>query len=153
MREGGVDVPVRAKMSCFPLLLPRRATARRAGAHWRPNGNCAEGLSGGAAHPLPSRRRPLAGRRALHRRGQSARPPLALRRSPIRRRRLQGLYYKAHLIFDAVDELARLPLIVETVRSLLQSDEVLLWDASVPIKPPGGPMFPLHQGACCAPNP
>jgi hypothetical protein len=63
------------------------------------------------------------------------------------------LYYKAHLIFDAVDELARLPSIVETVRGLLQSDDVLLWDASVPIKPPGGPMFPLHQGACCAPNP
>lgn len=57
------------------------------------------------------------------------------------------LYYKAHLIFDAVDELARMPSIVETARSLLQSDDLLLWDASVPIKPPGGPMFPLHQDA------
>ena len=55
------------------------------------------------------------------------------------------LYYKAHLIFDAVDELARMPSIVETVRRLLQSDNILLWDASVPIKPPGGPMVPLHQ--------
>ena len=38
-----------------------------------------------------------------------------------------------------------MPSIVETVRRLLQSDNILLWDASVPIKPPGGPMFPLHQ--------
>ena len=141
---------------CFPPYSPA-PTARRAGARWRPNGNCAEGLSGmalrtrflrdGALWPVDVLSTGAA--RALGRRLLSD----ARRSGGGAFKANDHLYYKAHLIFDAVDELARLPLIVETVRSLLQSDEVLLWDASVPIKPPGGPMFPLHQGACCAPNP
>jgi len=63
-----------------------------------------------------------------------------------------ALYYKAHLIFDVVDELARMSTIVDHVKQVLESEDILLWDASIPIKPPSGKgdqglNFPLHQDA------
>ena len=46
------------------------------------------------------------------------------------------LYYKAHLIFPVVDTLARHPAVVSAVQRALGSDDILLWDASIPLKPP-----------------
>ena len=50
------------------------------------------------------------------------------------------MYYKAHLIFSAVDRLARHPAVVRAAQQALGTDEdLLLWDASVPWKPPAEP--------------
>ena len=50
------------------------------------------------------------------------------------------MYYKAHLIFSAVDRLARHPAVVRAAQRALGTDEdLLLWDASVPWKPPAEP--------------
>ena len=65
------------------------------------------------------------------------------------------LYYKAHLMFSAVDALARHPTIIHAAQSALATDDLLLWDSSVPLKPPtcdasdadGGGHFPWHQDA------
>ena len=65
------------------------------------------------------------------------------------------LYYKAHLIFSVVDTLARHPAVVSAVQRALGSEDVLLWDASIPLKPPtssdadadanASTFFPWHQ--------
>jgi hypothetical protein len=64
------------------------------------------------------------------------------------------LYYKAHLIFSVVDTLARHPAVVSAVQQALGSEDVLLWDASIPLKPPtssdagankNSSFFPWHQ--------
>jgi ectoine hydroxylase-related dioxygenase (phytanoyl-CoA dioxygenase family) len=62
------------------------------------------------------------------------------------------LYYKAHLIFGAVDALARHPAIVQAAQRALGTRDLLLWDASIPLKPsaasaaePAGQHFPWHQ--------
>ena len=50
------------------------------------------------------------------------------------------MYYKAHLIFSAVDRLARHPAVVRAAqRALGTNEDLLLWDASVPWKPPAEP--------------
>ena len=45
------------------------------------------------------------------------------------------LYYKSHLVFGVVDELARHPAIVAAAQDALGSRDLLLWDSSVPLKP------------------
>ena len=62
------------------------------------------------------------------------------------------LYYKAHLMFSAVDSLSRHPTIIKAAQEALGSKDVLLWDSSVPWKPPasdgmdaGSGFFPWHQ--------
>jgi len=58
------------------------------------------------------------------------------------------MYYKSHLVFSAVDTLARHPTIVRAAQEALGSEDLLLWDASIPIKPPTGEasaFFPWHQ--------
>ncbi len=65
------------------------------------------------------------------------------------------LYYKAHLIFSVVDTLARHPAVVSAVQRALGSEDVLLWDASIPLKTPTSSdagadgktsnFFPWHQ--------
>jgi len=65
------------------------------------------------------------------------------------------MYYKSHLVFSVVNELARNPGILAHVSTILASEDLLLWDSSVPIKPPaapaaesgGGGFFPWHQDA------
>jgi len=46
------------------------------------------------------------------------------------------MYYKSHLVFSVVDKLARHPGILARVSKILGSSDVLLWDSSIPIKPP-----------------
>lgn len=59
-------------------------------------------------------------------------------------------YYKAHLVFSTVDTLARHPAVVQAAQEALGTDDLLLWDSSIPIKPPANPgavgqHFPWHQ--------
>eukprot|EP01045_Picozoa_sp_COSAG04_P049860 COSAG04_NODE_19876_length_406_cov_0.820847_1_plen_99_part_10 len=50
------------------------------------------------------------------------------------------MYYKAHLVFSVVDRLARHPAVVRAAqRALGTNEDLLLWDASVPWKPPAEP--------------
>lgn len=60
------------------------------------------------------------------------------------------MYYKSHLVFGVVNELARNQAILAHVSTILDSKDLLLWDSSVPIKPPvasaeSGGFFPWHQ--------
>ena len=60
------------------------------------------------------------------------------------------LYYKAHLVFGAVDSLARHPAIVSAAQEALATKDLLLLDSSVPWKPPASTadtaaLFPWHQ--------
>ena len=64
------------------------------------------------------------------------------------------LYYKSHLVFGVVDELARHPAIVAAAQDALGSRDLLLWDSSVPLKPAAAAgaaaaaqHFPWHQDA------
>ena len=62
------------------------------------------------------------------------------------------MYYMSHLVFGAVDALARHPPIVKAVQELLDTPDILLWDSSIPLKLPatqadGGGFFPWHQDA------
>lgn len=65
------------------------------------------------------------------------------------------LYYKSHLVFSTVDLLARHPAIVQAAQAALGgANDLLLWDSSVPIKPPATDQkttddhFPWHQVRC-----
>lgn len=64
------------------------------------------------------------------------------------------VYYKSHLVFSAVDVLARHPLVVQAAQQALGTKDLLLWDSSIPIKPPSAGTasdatvaqhFPWHQ--------
>lgn len=60
------------------------------------------------------------------------------------------MYYKSHLVFSAVDALARNPKVVKAAQQALGTQDLLLWDSSVPLKPPTEPggtpaIFPMHQ--------
>ena len=60
------------------------------------------------------------------------------------------LYYKSHLVFGVVDELARHPAIVAAAQDALCSRDLILWDSSVPLKPAAATApqhFPWHQDA------
>jgi hypothetical protein len=46
------------------------------------------------------------------------------------------LYYKSHLVFPSVNTLARHPAIVRAAAAALGTDDILLWDSSVPFKLP-----------------
>ena len=60
------------------------------------------------------------------------------------------LYYKAHLVSNTIFSLACHPAVVGAAKEALGSDDLLLWDSSVPIKPPAADkaaVFPWHQDA------
>ena len=60
------------------------------------------------------------------------------------------LYYKSHFIFTAVNKLARHPTIMNFAKKALGTEDLLLWDSSIPLKPPSSSntpagIFPWHQ--------
>jgi non-haem Fe2+, alpha-ketoglutarate-dependent halogenase len=61
------------------------------------------------------------------------------------------LRFKPHLHLDFINAIVRHPALVQLVKTLLQTEDVLLWSSDFNIKPPESPLYvPPHQDATYA---